>query len=575
MESSAKNFLNVFCSACCRLLPNFLLLVTALSHVHAHSGDHSLHVTEKLPVESASMWELQVSFDDVIRIQGARQLPGELRRASRPAPDSVLNMSYRAEWLDSKKRIIFSSPLEVALGERAPGEGKSGCKNILAAAGIATLRVPGPRGSAHAVSGIRIRGQGVEASKQSLYPRAARMAARGFQRTSFLRLRGTRQVAAAIGFNSQSGITALVESGAAHERLSLVIMGDGYQSNELGQFAADADRMVAELKSAKPWSDMMPLVNIYRIDAASSQSGADNPAAGESVDTYFNSSFWTNNIERLLAIDAQGAGRARALADSFLGPDGWDRIIVIVNTPKYGGSGGEFVVTSAHVDAGKIMLHELGHSFAGLADEYGGDGSARGYWASHANVDVDGVNPKWAAWLTPGVPLPTMLQPGLKSEEALSNVVGAFEGASHYDSGIYRPAHRCMMRDLGADFCPVCREAHHRALASNVQLVRAVKPTKAKPLKVSKKKSALLEVRAMPLFEESLSYRWSVCGTVVSSERNSSLKLTSKLLKVSKDRGGVCEVKLEVAYSTPHVRSYEIKQALRWQVKLASKARGN
>jgi hypothetical protein len=114
-----------------------------------------------------------------------------------------------------------------------------------------------------------------------------------------------------------------------------------------------------------------------------------------------------------------------------------DRTLIMVNTTRYGGCGGSRATFAAGNASGpEIAVHELGHSFAGLADEYGGSGC--GGWADGINTSTDPVHGAWPEWIgTIGAPR---------------------QGAQYFDQCLYRPLPDCDMRTLHQPFCPVCNQ---------------------------------------------------------------------------------------------------------------------
>jgi hypothetical protein len=109
-----------------------------------------------------------------------------------------------------------------------------------------------------------------------------------------------------------------------------------------------------------------------------------------------------------------------------------DPLIVVANSTKYGGAGGSVSVNSVHPSGPAIPVHEVGHSFAALADEYESAGAIySGSHRSQANVDSLSATPKWGHWIEPGTPLPT------PDTSAYSSTVGAFEGARNHEFANY------------------------------------------------------------------------------------------------------------------------------------------
>jgi hypothetical protein len=126
-----------------------------------------------------------------------------------------------------------------------------------------------------------------------------------------------------------------------------------------------------------------------------------------------------------------------------------DLLLVLVNDPEYGGSGGAIAVASTHPAVVELVLHELGHSFGLLADEYGGpppppcDASVE---PPEPNATKETVRAliKWAVWIDPSTPIPTLTTaPGLP---------GLYEGAKYCDQGLFRPTYNSKMRSLGVPF---------------------------------------------------------------------------------------------------------------------------
>jgi len=269
-------------------------------------------------------------------------------------------------------------------------------------------------------------------------------------------------------------------SGSPANRVDVLVFGDGYTAAQESTFHADAAILRDAFFGLTPYREYENFVNWTTAFVPSNQSGADHPPylagcnsqgccgdpdmqsdpfAGQFVDTAFNGRFCTSQIHRLVTV-SQGLVLAAAAAY----PD-WDKIVVVVNDPVYGGSGGTLSVTSTHAQANQIVLHEYGHSFTELADEYSSP-----YPLFPACSDLSGSTPceanvtnqatasqvKWRSWFAPGNPIPT--PPGAPG-------VGLFEGARYLATGMYRPVDtQCLMQFLGVPFCPVCRQEYVRTL---------------------------------------------------------------------------------------------------------------
>ena len=265
------------------------------------------------------------------------------------------------------------------------------------------------------------------------------------------------------------GATKIVDHGAG--RWNLVLIAEGYQRAELAQFANDAQNFVDALFATAPLDELRCAINVYRIDVASTDSGADDPTAcggtGATPATYFDASFCNGGIRRLLLVNA---ATAQSVATAQV-PD-WHQILVIVNSSIWGGAGGTIATTSTAPGWEAVAIHELGHSTFGLADEYE-------YWAGcgidttqdtytgpepaepNVTTDTDRATLKWGDLVLATTPLPTTshadcTQCDPQPNPLLAGTVGAFEGARYYHCGLYRPEFNCMMRNLSG-FCAVCR----------------------------------------------------------------------------------------------------------------------
>jgi hypothetical protein len=275
------------------------------------------------------------------------------------------------------------------------------------------------------------------------------------------------------------GTTQILNNGPATRRFNIVIMGDGYQSAQLAQFATNVQGFVNALVSTPPFDRLKPAINVFRVDVESTDAGADDPAAcggsGATPRTYFDATFCTNGIGRLLTVN-----NATAFTVAAAQVPQFHLIMVLVNTPIYGGSGGQIAVQSLALGAQEIALHEMGHTAFGLADEYeywkGCGVDAPGTHDHHPageptkpNVTLDPSAAKWSALIVPGTAMPTTRNANCAQCDPKGNpvgvgVVGAFEGADYYHCGAYRPMFTCRMRVLGNPFCAVCELAIKKTL---------------------------------------------------------------------------------------------------------------
>jgi IgA Peptidase M64 len=271
------------------------------------------------------------------------------------------------------------------------------------------------------------------------------------------------------------GSTQLVDHGPDAARWTLVLLAEGYQQAELPKFAADAETFIDRLFNTRPYAEMWCAINIWRVDIASTDTGADDPAAcgdgtvgaGTTAATFFDATYCTAATRRLLA-----GNQALALATANAQVAGTDAVVVIINAAQYGGAGGGVAWFSTHPDAADIGIHELGHSAFALIDEYG---DIINNWAggepaqANATANTNRATTKWATRIRAGTPLPTMSNPDCTTEDNRASpvdvgTVGLFENAGRAHCGLYRSEHDCKMRHLAAGFCGVCQEAIRRTL---------------------------------------------------------------------------------------------------------------
>jgi hypothetical protein len=263
-------------------------------------------------------------------------------------------------------------------------------------------------------------------------------------------------------------------TGSAANRVDFLIMGDGYTVAQSAQFNTDATNVANQFFSISPLSEYKNYFNIYTLFTASSQSGADHPPydpsctpsnpnccsdptmssdplQGQMVNTAFDGRFCSYGLHRLLVVDDD-----KVMAAAAAVPD-WDTILMIVNDTTYGGSGGGIVVASMNSLSTQLALHEFGHSFVNLGDEYSSYGGVSQTCsdiagpACESNI-TDVTNPqqiKWNPWILPTTPIPT------PESDTYNGLVGLFEGARYLTTGMYRSGLNCIMRSLEAPFCQV------------------------------------------------------------------------------------------------------------------------
>ena len=227
-------------------------------------------------------------------------------------------------------------------------------------------------------------------------------------------------------------VDTLQKNGSIDHLINIVILGDGYTQNQLDKFVNDARNITDAFFKEIPFSNYRNYFNIFIIKVPSNVSGAaDRP--NNMIDNYFGSTYnYASGIERLL-YPTKTAKVMDVLAQNF---PKYDQVVMIVNDTRYGGGGGWLSALSTDPSSREIFLHEFGHSFAGLADEYwAGDQ----YAAEKINMtrETNLQRLRWKNWYG-------------------DFNIGLY---SHSESPAwYRPHQNCKMRYLGRGYCSVCME---------------------------------------------------------------------------------------------------------------------
>lgn len=262
-----------------------------------------------------------------------------------------------------------------------------------------------------------------------------------------------------VGFISAQifDVETIKTSGDNDKRINLVILSEGYQTSELDLFITDATSFSNKMFSESPFKEYAEYFNVYAIKVPSNQSGADHPGTGSvtdetdfpipttTVDTYFNATFDSFGFHRLLyyEIDGNSANNTQLKISDILALNfpTYDQALILVNSPYYGGSGGEFPMASTHFWGADIAMHELGHSLFNLIDEYYPIDEALAVEGINMTQETDPSLIRWKNWIN-------------------TNGVGVYQHED--DNGVlkpwYRPHQACKMRRIDWAFCSVCKE---------------------------------------------------------------------------------------------------------------------
>lgn len=263
--------------------------------------------------------------------------------------------------------------------------------------------------------------------------------------------------------SSEPDLTSIINSGDPSVKVDLVFLSEGYSAGEREKFIADAKAMTDYLFSVAPFDSNRNHFNVSALFTPSLESGTDIPGRNIYRNTKFNSTFYTFDIDRYLTTSDM-----LSVYDALTAVP-WDHNFILVNSSQYGG-GGFYnflgITTTDHYLSKKVMVHEFGHSFAGLGDEYYDSEVA---YENFYNLEVEPWEPnittmvnfesKWKDMLPAGIPVPT------PREERFKNSVGVFEGGGYMSKGIFSPVMDCRMKSNAPDeFCPVCQRAIQRVI---------------------------------------------------------------------------------------------------------------
>lgn len=302
--------------------------------------------------------------------------------------------------------------------------------------------------------------------------------------------------------------SALMENGRPQQKVDIVIIGDGYTASDMKKFRADAKRFNDAMFSTEPFKSRKQDFNVWLVEATSNETGIDIPDKNLWKRNVLGCRYSTFGLPRYVLTTENKTLR------NIAGAVPYDFICILVNDSRYGGGGIYNLYTTTYTNEqvkgqewqmDYVYVHEFGHSFGGLGDEYYGstvaytDFYAPGVepWEPNITALLDKRNVKWKQFIEEATPLPTpwekaqfdsleaerakldrlapdyyeKREPILRAQTALlrntkyANRVGAFEGAGYAAKGLYRPAVDCRMFTLSLnDFDPVCSAAIRRVI---------------------------------------------------------------------------------------------------------------
>lgn len=302
-------------------------------------------------------------------------------------------------------------------------------------------------------------------------------------------------------------VWSYLDNGPASQKVDLLVIGEGYTEAEMPKLRKDVERLAGKLFATEPFKSRKKDFNVRVLELPSSQSGIHRPRTKDDRRTVTGVQYNIFDSERyILTLDNRALRDAASTAP-------YDFIEILVNEKQYGGGGIFNDQATSSVDSAfseYVFVHEFGHHFAGLGDEYytsdvayetGGTDHPEPW---EPNITANGARPKWMELVTQGTPLPTPwnkdafekqqreyqaerrklreqnvpesqmdalfrreqeIETRMLAGEKYANKVGAFEGAGYEAKGLYRPEADCIMftrNEVG--FCDVCTRAIHRMI---------------------------------------------------------------------------------------------------------------
>lgn len=254
-------------------------------------------------------------------------------------------------------------------------------------------------------------------------------------------------------------VETILNNGLNSNRVNLVYLSDGYTEAQLGTFITNTNSINDGMFLQTPFTQYKSFFNAYAVKVPSLESGAKHPgtasdegaSGGQPIanpNTYFNTTFDYADIHRLV-VPQNGTAINNVLAANT--PD-YDQAFVVVNSSYYGGSGGAYATSTTHNASIEVSIHEIGHSFANLADEYaiGGQGEK-----PNRTTNTNPLTIKWKNWL------------GINNIGIYPIGVGGYQ----------RPHQNCKMQFLNSPFCSVCTEAFIDRIHQLVNMIDTYSPS--------------------------------------------------------------------------------------------------
>ncbi|WP_270088560.1 M64 family metallopeptidase [Sphingobacterium sp. SYP-B4668] len=325
-------------------------------------------------------------------------------------------------------------------------------------------------------------------------------------------------------YAQQYTIDTLQYQGTDQHVVNMVILADGYTEEELDYFVEDAKRFNNYFFLTEPFRQYVNYFNVFAIRTPSAESGAihrgiatdcpkDAHAVGEvparfnkfarnaavptsNPQTIFGSSFDNMGLHRLVIPHNEQAIQ-KVLKEHV---PNHSQVVILVNSPFYGGSGGKYATATVNAASNDIAVHEIGHSFALLADEYWA-GNQYAIEGPNRSQEADPTKVRWKNWVG-------------------TNGVGVYAyGAKASPSTWFRPHEYCKMQYLVAPFCNVCQEAFVETIHKLTNPIKRATPSAVQILKAADiSKLSLTLIKPSP---NTLKVEWYLNGELIDIDKDS------------------------------------------------------
>lgn len=255
----------------------------------------------------------------------------------------------------------------------------------------------------------------------------------------------------------------LWQGGDPKDCIDIAIMAEGYTKAEMPTFYKDAQIAIEQILKHEPFKTFKNRLNFVAVASPSADSGVSRPKAGKWISTAVNSHFDTFYSDRYLTT------LHLKNVNNLLSGIPYEHIIILANTAEYGGGGiyNSYTLTTAHHPLFKpVVVHEFGHSFGGLADEYFYDDQYTTMYPSDTEpweqniTTLHDFSSKWKDMLPENTKIPTPAD-----GKNVYTKIGVYEGGGYQSKGVYRAFQECRMKINEAPaFCPVCQRALTRLI---------------------------------------------------------------------------------------------------------------